>query len=167
MKKNLFSRACMIIIAFLLFGLSATTTFTSCDDNEEIETGKDPGQDPDDDDQQQSIYTPEMFFGVWKLTESVFGGNYEIYDDPNDEWQKIFYSDQWENNIGEGQDRHYQNGGFSWSSDFKWWLGRNNELHTLEYDTGNEFVLEVSFEDGGNTLLIREGEYLDRYVKVR
>ncbi len=151
--------------------LSLTFTLVSCggdDDDDGTEITDEP-QTGDDGQQQQSIYTPEMFFGVWKLTESVTGSQIDVEDDPDSEWQRVFFTDEWDGQRGKGQTRLLTNGGFRFVSDYEWWLGYNNEIHIVDYDSGGESVHEVYFEDGGNTMLIygyNGPSSFQRYVRV-
>ena len=110
-----------------------------------------------------------MFFGVWKLTESVTGSQIDVEDDPDSEWQRVFFTDEWDGQRGKGQTRLLTNGGFRFVSDYEWWLGYNNEIHIVDYDSGGESVHEVYFEDGGNTMLIygyNGPSSFQRYVRV-
>ena len=160
------------ITFFAVFTLAVATTVSSCsdDDDEEKENINDDGnQGGEDEDEMQSIYQPEMFFGVWKLTETVVGSYVDVEDDPNSEWQMVFYTDRWDGCKGEGQKRLFTNGGFRYTTDFEWWLGYNDEIHIMEYDSGSESVREVLFEDRGNTMLIygyNGPSSFERYVKV-
>ena len=145
------------ITFFAVFTLAVATTVSSCsdDDDEEKENINDDGnQGGEDEDEVQSIYQPEMFFGVWKLTETVVGSDVDVEDDPDSEWQRVFFTDEWDGQRGKGQTRLLTNGGFRFVSDYEWWLGYNNEIHIVDYDSGGESVHEVYFEDGGNTMLI-------------
>lgn len=162
----------LLKIAFLaVFTLAVATTVSSCsDDDEEEENINDDGnQGGEDEDEVQSIYQPEMFFGVWKLTETVVGSDVDVEDDPNSEWQRVFFTDEWDGQRGKGQTRLLTNGGFRFVSDYEWWLGYNNEIHIVDYDSGGESVHEVYFEDGGNTMLIygyNGPSSFQRYVRV-
>ena len=160
------------ITFFAVFTLAVATTVSSCsdDDDEEKENINDDGnQGGEDEDEVQSIYQPEMFFGVWKLTETVVGSDVDVEDDPDSEWQRVFFTDEWDGQRGKGQTRLLTNGGFRFVSDYEWWLGYNNEIHIVDYDSGGESVHEVYFEDGGNTMLIygyNGPSSFQRYVKV-
>lgn len=160
------------ITFFAVFTLAVATTVSSCsdDDDEEKENINDDGnQGGEDEDEVQSIYQPEMFFGVWKLTETVVGSDVDVEDDPDSEWQRVFFTDEWDGQRGKGQTRLLTNGGFRFVSDYEWWLGYNNEIHIVDYDSGGESVHEVYFEDGGNTMLIygyNGPSSFQRYVRV-
>lgn len=154
----------------VLLCLALTAVSCGGDDEDNGTDIIDGSQTGGEEENQQSIYQPEMFFGVWKLTETVTGSQVDVEDDPNSEWQRVFFTDEWDGKRGEGQTRLFTNGGFRFVSDYEWWLGSGNLIHIMEYDSGAEAPYEVYFEDGGRTMLlyyVYDGpSSFRRYVKV-
>ena len=168
MKRGLFNHYTRLSHILMLAGIFCFgLMLSSCGDEEDdtIPNGTE-NDGTDNGSSESSIYTEDMFVGVWIKIQSVNSwdsGNPTVYNDPKNEWSIMFESDKIH-----GSYRHFWSGNPS-ILDFKWWLSSGNKIRIVELDTGSDYEVEATFTDNNTWLILRYdyGTYWeeDTYVK--
>lgn len=157
MKKGVFkyfTRLSHIIMLVCIFFFGLALSSCSDEDDDVIPDGTE-NDGTNSGTSESSIYTEDMFVGVWIQIQSVNSldpSHPTIYDDPKDEWSIMFESDKIH-----GSYRHFWSGNPS-ISDFKWWLSSGNKIRIVELDSGADYEVEAMFTDN-NTWLILKYDY--------
>ncbi|WP_294553156.1 hypothetical protein [uncultured Bacteroides sp.] len=155
--RNLWKSLCLFNIMMFLF----CSSIVSCGDDDES-SQEQTNDGTDNTDEVVSKYQASDLYGIWTQTQSADASGITIYDDPKNEYGITFQSDGIH-----GRNWNLKNGGVrNW--DFKWSF-KNDRVHIIELDTGNEFDYEITLMDSKKTLLMeyRYEDYwtLDTYVK--
>lgn len=165
MKTTRTNWSILSIMSIIMFLVCTSMMMAACGDDDDSPNKELIDEETDGDDDEIPIvskYKASDLYGVWTQTQSADVNGVEVYDDPNDQYGITFQSDGIH-----GRTWRLRNGGVR-NSDFKWSF-KNDWVHIIELNTGNEFDYEILLLDSKKTLIMdyRDGNYWtsDTYVK--